>query len=56
MYDQKLQEIIELYRMLDIEDVDIVQDVLNIGEVDGRNFFQIEEKNSVISYTSNVMD
>ena len=54
MCDQKLQEIMEIYRTLGIEDVDGVKNEFNTGEVDGRNFYETEEKDSVISYTANV--
>ena len=52
MCDQELQEIINIYRMLGIEEVDSIKDRFDLGEVDGRSFCKIEEKDSGISYTS----
>ena len=54
MCDPKLQEIIDLYQSLGIEDVDSVKNEFNVGEVDGRNLSKNEEKNTIISYTASV--
>ncbi|MBO4940893.1 MAG: hypothetical protein J6D15_01620 [Clostridia bacterium] len=54
MCDPKLQEIIDLYQSLGIEDVDSVKNEFDVGEVDGRNLSKNEEKNTIISYTASV--
>lgn len=54
MCDPKLQEIIDVYQSLGIEDVDSVKNEFDVGEVDGRSLSKNEEKNTIISYTASV--
>lgn len=57
MQEQRTKEIIDMYHMLGIEDVESVQNTFSFGEIEGRNLCKIdiiEEEENAINYATSI--